>query len=231
WDPSAPLSLTLVEEPASPGNYGSFMVFRKLEQNVKGFWESVEQLAAKLGKPIDESAALAVGRTQDGFPLLPATVITPGADANDFHYDQDATASKCPFHAHIRKTNPRGDVPREVGAPAEFERARRVVRRGITYGYRPDIGQPAGGARPEKEVGLLFMCFQSNLDQFVIQQEGSDGNDFVTAGVGPDATLGQSATPIPQTWPGNVKHTMVNFVKLKGGEYFFAPSLNFLKSL
>ncbi|MCU7549857.1 hypothetical protein OCK74_12065 [Chitinophagaceae bacterium LB-8] len=231
WDPSAPLSLVLVEEPVAPGNYGSFMVFRKLEQNVKSFWESVEELAGKLGKPVDESAALAVGRSQDGIPLLPTAVIVDGTDANDFHYDQDDKALLCPFHAHIRKTNPRGDVPRNLPAPAEFERFRRVVRRGITYGYRPDIGLPSGGSRPEKEVGLLFMCFQSNLDQFVIQQEGSDEKDFVVEGVGPDATIGQSSAPVPQTWPGNVKHTMANFVKLKGGEYFFSPSISFLTGL
>ena len=238
WDPSAALSLALVEEPAAPGNYGSFMVFRKLEQNVKAFWESVEELAGKINKSVDESATLAVGRSQDGMPLVPTSVVVAGADPNDFHYDQDPKALQCPYHAHIRKTNPRGDVPRIIPShpPAEFERARRVIRRGITYGERPDINQPAGGARPEKNVGLLFMCFQSNLDQFAIQQDGSDVDSFITKDVGLDATIGQSRAdvlpiPVPQTWPGGVKHNMANFVTLKGGEYFFAPSISFLTTL
>jgi Dyp-type peroxidase family len=231
WDPTAPLSLALVEEPGAQGSYGSFMVFRKLEQNVKAFWESVQELSDKTGLPLAHAGALAVGRAEDGTPLVPSPVVTAGADANDFHYDQDAGAGLCPFQAHLRKTNPRGDVPRVLGAPAAFERARRIVRRGITYGERPDINEPAGGQRPQRGAGLLFMCFQSNLDQFVIQQEGADANGFVSPGVGVDATIGQNAAALPQTWPNGVRHTMANFVTMKGGEYFFAPSVRFLSSL
>lgn len=150
---------------------------------------------------------------------------------NDFHYDQDPKAAKRPFHAHIRKTNPRGDVPPILGTPAVFERARRVIKRGITYGNRPNMDIGTTAEHPDKGVGLLFMCFQSNLDQFAIQQEGSDLNDFVKEGVGIDAVIGQNHNPVAQIWPSNVKHTMANFVKMLGGEYFFAPSISFLKSL
>jgi deferrochelatase/peroxidase EfeB len=70
------------------------------------------------------------------------------ADPNDFHYDLDPVGRQCPLFAHIRKTNPRGDVPRYIRpGTEEFERARRIVRRGITYGERPDLAQPpTGGA-------------------------------------------------------------------------------------
>jgi Dyp-type peroxidase family len=228
WNPGAPLWLALVAEPGGTSGFGSFMVFRKLEQNVKAFWSALDHLSTLSGIGIEELGAMAVGRFRDGTPALPTTTIDPSADPNDFHYDQDAAGAKCPFHAHIRKTNPRGDVPRIIGAPASFESARRVLRRGITYGERPDLDK-----RPETGVGLLFMCFQSNLDQFVIQQEGSDSNDFVSGGVGVDATIGQNAAAIDQTWPstGAVKFTMANFVTMKGGEYFFAPSVGFLKNL
>ncbi len=61
----------------------------------------------------------------------------------------------------------------------------------------------------------------------------SDRNDFANPGVGPDAMIGQNAAPVPQEWPvgPGYKFTMANFVKLLGGEYFFAPSLGFLKEL
>ena len=228
WNPTAPLWLALVEEPGGAGGFGSFMVFRKLEQNVKAFWDTLGQLSKQSGMAVEDLGAMAVGRFRDGTPAVPTTTIDPTADPNDFHYDQDPAGAKCPFHAHIRKTNPRGDIPRIIGAPAAFEKARRIVRRGITYGDRPDLS-----VGPETGVGLLFMCFQSNLDQFVIQQEGLDGNDFVKASVGVDAFIGQNTAAVPQTWPsdGTVKFTMANLVKMKGGEYFFAPSMAFLKGL
>ena len=228
WNPTAPLWLALVEEPGGAGGFGSFMVFRKLEQNVKAFWDTLGQLSKQSGMAVEDLGAMAVGRFRDGTPAVPATTIDPTADPNDFHYDQDPAGAKCPFHAHIRKTNPRGDIARVLGASGAFEKARRIVRRGITYGDRPDLS-----VRPETGVGLLFMCFQSNLDQFVIQQEGSDGNDFVNPGTGVDAVIGQNSGAIAQTWPsgGTEKFTMANLVKMKGGEYFFAPSMAFLKGL
>jgi Dyp-type peroxidase family len=228
WSPAAPLWLALVEEPGGAGRFGSFMVFRKLEQNVKAFWDALDQLSKQSGIAAEDLGAMAVGRFRDGTPAVPTTTVDPTADPNDFHYDQDPAGAKCPFHAHIRKTNPRGDIPRVIGAPAAFESARRIVRRGITYGDRPDLS-----VRPETGVGLLFMCFQSNLDQFVIQQEGSDQNDFVNPGTGVDAVIGQNGAPIDQTWPsgGATKFTMANLVTMKGGEYFFAPSMAFLKGL
>jgi Dyp-type peroxidase family len=223
WDPTAPLWLALVEEPGGAGGFGSFMVFRKLEQNVKKFWDTLEQLSQQSGVAVEALGAMAVGRFPNGTPAVPTATVDPTADFNDFHYSEDPDGAKCPFHAHIRKTNPRGDIPN-----TPLERARRVVRRGITYGDRPDLS-----VRPEYGIGLLFMCFQSNLDQFVIQQEGSDGNDFISDGVGVDAVIGQNSAPGPQTWPstGTVKFTMANLVKMKGGEYFFAPSMAFLKGL
>ena len=50
---------------------------------------------------------------------------------------------------------------------------------------------------------------------------------------GVDAVIGQNGASVAQTWPsgGAVKFTMANLVKMKGGEYFFAPSMSFLKSL
>ena len=229
WSPAAPLSLALAPDPS--GGYGSFFVFRKLEQNVLGFARALDEGATAIGISADAVGAMAVGRTRDGTPLFGSRPSDPTVDPNDFHFDQDPDGTACPFHAHIRKTNPRGDINRFLGGSHEFELARRVVRRGITYGDRPDLKN--GGDPPENGVGLLFMCYQANLDAFIIQQEGSDGNDFVRGGTGPDAVIGQNAAPTPQTWPssGGPTYTMANFVRMLGGEYFFAPSITFLLSL
>ncbi|MDQ4117403.1 MAG: peroxidase [Actinomycetota bacterium] len=230
WDPQAPLSLALLTEPG--GGHGSFLVFRKLEQDVRGFWDALRYLARSTGIDAEDLGAMAVGRRRDGTPLVPTTTVDPAADPNDFHYDLDPVGLRCPLHAHIRKTNPRGDVPRYIRpGTGDFERARRVVRRGITYGARPDLTDPAGGELPSSGVGLLFMCFQSNIDQFMIQQDGADSNHFVRRHVGVDAVIGQSPDPFPQTWNGAVPFTMANFVTMRGGEYFFAPSIGFLTGL
>lgn len=232
WNPAAPLSLVLVEEPDNADAYGSFMVFRKLEQNVQAFQTALDEMAQKHELSAEDIGAMAVGRQRDGTPLLPVASL-PKVDGNDFNFDQDPKGAKCPFHAHIRKTNPRGDIARVLNGSEEFERVRRIARRGITYGQRPDIDDTTGGSLPAAGVGLLFMCFQANLDQFVIQQEGSDGNDFVQAKVGVDPIIGQNSAPGEQSWPstGTKRFTLSNFVRMLGGEYFFAPSMAFLATL
>jgi len=232
WDPTAPLSLVLATEPGSTDRFGSYLVFRKLEQNVRGFKDALAQLSAVLGPKadLDRAGAMAVGRFRDGTPMIPTTAPMAGAERNNFNFAADDPGGRtCPFHAHIRKTNPRGDSPLGLSG----ERAFRIARRGITYGSRPDLPPGAKLPPPETGVGLLFMSYQAKLDQFAIQQEGSDSNDFVRPGVGVDPVIGQNVAPAAQEWPAGsgIKFTMANFVKLLGGEYFFAPSIPFLREL
>src|SRR5262245_45623460 len=75
WDPSAPLSLALVADPYTESDedcLGSYLVFRKLEQNVCGFREREAQLAQWLGlkgSAVQRAGALIMGRFRDGTPL------------------------------------------------------------------------------------------------------------------------------------------------------------------
>lgn len=255
WDPAATLDLVLVADPGAEDAYGSYMVFRKLEQNVRRFKNEIANLAAKLGVDVDGAAALVVGRHRDGTPAIPTA--TPGAtaDPNNFNFKDDrpdppAAARLCPFQSHIRRSNPRGDIPHYTNGRLnlEFERSFRIARRGITYGERQNLYDPDPNVQPEGGVGLLFMSFQARIQQFAIQQSGSDGDSFpynlaTLPGLftGTDAVIGQPSDPNtarPQPWPSGhldetaeVTHLMMNFVTLKGGEYFFAPSVALLKSL
>ena len=93
-----------------------------------------------------------MGRHEDGTP-----VTVRAADGlnrpitNNFNYDEDPGV-RCPFHAHIRKANPRTEETRE----------HRIARRGITYGQRDFVGEETGiREKPKGGVGLLFMCFQA----------------------------------------------------------------------
>lgn len=254
WNPSAPLDLALMKDPKAKVEdcFGSYFVFRKLEQNVRGFKQREEELAKALGlegEDEERAGALVVGRFEDGTPIVlqkdaPSNPAVP--PLNNFKYDlDDPSGVKCPFHAHIRKTNPRGDVTNKFGVDEEqAERSRRIVRRGITYGIRkddPNDGDVPPEQRPSEDVGLLFMCFQSSIPrQFGFMQKSWANNvDFVNEKTGRDPVIGQKGDgdSQPQEWiavwgePQTKPFDFGEFVTLKGGEFFFAPSIPFLKNL
>jgi Dyp-type peroxidase family len=251
WDPAASLDLILHPDPFGPaGSFGSFLVFRKLEQDVPGFNTAVGELADILRSgqedvlqnalPTEEerakyiarlAGAMVVGRFKDGTPLVRQD--QPGLkDINDFEYrNEDPDASRCPMHAHIRKVNPRGTTPL---TSLEDERSRRIARRGIPYGKRDG----------DNKRGLLFMCYQSNIKhQFeFIQRTWVDNPAFpknlLLPHTGDDPLIGQDDRSVArQKWPvpygGDLRASVSfpRFVTLKGGEYMFAPSVGFLKGI
>jgi Dyp-type peroxidase family len=245
WNPAAGPNLVLVRDPhgKSDENCGTFLVFRKLEQNVKGFKRAEKALAKRLHLKKDDTAfagALIVGRFHDGTPVAdrkgPMKQPRSGAAnpaLNDFNYKGDRDGNKCPLFAHTRKTGPRGSS----AASLESERSHRIARRGITYGDPMPPGDDEA-TWPEKGVGLLFQCCQANLtNQFeFIQRRWANNPRFVRFGSGPDALIGQApAAPIsvPRSWgePARMDVDLERFVRLLGGEYFFTPSIPFLKRI
>jgi Dyp-type peroxidase family len=250
WDPAFPLQQVLTPDPGgAPESMGSYFVFRKLEQNVKGFKDREDLLAAALsltGDDAERAGAMMVGRFEDGTP-----VVLQSADGmhnpvpNSFNYFDDPDGTKCPFHAHIRKSNPRGESVGAFAQTIDEERSHIMARRGITFGDRKvnAVGkgiefadQPTGG------VGLLFMAYQSNVgNQFEFTQVNWVNNGgFVKAGTGVDPVIGQGnpgGQASPVRWGGPAeenefrKFDFRGFVTLKGGEYFFAPSIGALKNI
>jgi deferrochelatase/peroxidase EfeB len=107
-----------------PGNRdlglnGSYLVYRQLAQDVRGFWRWVAKEAARVGVPMNDLAEAMVGRRIDGKPLddLILGRSIQGLEAQDSHlngflYDTDPDGLSCPTGAHIRRANPRtGDAP------------------------------------------------------------------------------------------------------------------------
>ncbi|MBD2578385.1 Dyp-type peroxidase [Oscillatoria sp. FACHB-1406] len=244
WDSRASLDLILTKDPngKTEDSYGSYLVFRKLEQNVKGFREDQRQLAEKLGINEDLAGALAVGRFFDGTPVtvqdrpVYANPIRSLDTMNAFDYSDDMQGSRCPFHAHVRKCNPRGDTGRiESSVSYEeslaMERGHRIIRRGVSFGDN-DLTQ-----EPESGSGMLFLCFQADLEnQFnFMQASWANQKNFPKINVGPDPLIGQPQGT--QKWPKKSgendveEHNFSLWVTMKGGEYFFAPSLSFLLNL
>ncbi len=231
WDPGATVGQLVLDDPGPGGAFGSYVVYRKLEQDVTKFDGLVGQLAGKLDIEKGLAGAYAMGRFQDGTPVLLQG--TPGGAAtNNFNYSTDPTASKCPFQSHARKTNPRGDtttLPNAGTIPFGQERSHRISRR------------QSGYTDPGAKVGLHWMCFGGKIvEQFeFIQSAWSNTNNFVEQQVGLDAIIGQGTQiptegqSFPAKWGGTSfqRFDLSNCVYMRGGELFFAPSIPTLKRI
>ena len=262
YDPSAPLDLVLLKDPGGgPNGFGTYFVYRKLGQNVINFHADEANLAKALvqatrgddAEPTEAEQKLAsayiVGRFRDGTPVVAQAVDGWLNEPNNFNFDADANGMKCPFHAHARKMNPRGDKARQFKSPPGEDRARRIARRAVSFG--PLTLDPT----PEDKVGLLFICAQSSIvDQFeFMQSTWANFTDFLRPGTGLDPISGEAPPdqpPVPQQWPREygsfnslsfdsgapvvqspyVPYTFTEWVTMLGGEYFFVPSLSFLTS-
>jgi Dyp-type peroxidase family len=238
YNPVAPLALVLIQDPNVRDQQacGSFYVFRKLEQNVRGFRESERALAEALNVPVQSVEAGVVGRFRDGTPLELSKLSKPElAGANNFRF---GGAEGCPLHAHMRKANPRRAASPGSGQQSQGTQDddRRIARRGIPYDHRPKPVD-ANASFPETQVGLLFSCFQANIDrQFAfIQRVWLNDADFEAVGTGEDPLVSHGERGGPQQWrnaAGEAKsHHFGRFVTMRGGEFFFAPSIPFLSKL
>ncbi|HEV8083707.1 MAG TPA: hypothetical protein VGP55_10915 [Chitinophagaceae bacterium] len=246
FDPAAELDLVLLKDPhtSSDDCCGSYFVYRKLEQHVRGFKEAEKILAKNLDledEDKERAGAMIIGRFEDGTPVtLNGTdkMIASGV-MNNFNYTEsigghdDSHGERCPFHGHIRKANPRRD---------NADKKHIMARRGIPYGHRnvSTTIEQTFVQMPERGVGLLFMSFQKSIaNQFeFIQKNWVNKTGFPKQTTGIDDVIGQGTGSRKGHYAKvyNDKTTLKdpafpNFVNLKGGEYFFAPSIPFLKSL
>jgi Dyp-type peroxidase family len=235
---------------------GSYLVFRRLRQDVAGFAEYLSKTAAAAGAQPSLLGAKLVGRYQSGCPLertrdeaadLDTSIADPSikepslledAKVNNFGYASDTDGGILPRAAHIRKTYPR-DEETPGGGAADTE-THRILRRGIPYGEPYESGaQPgsrhAGDAEFPNDRGLLFLCYQSSIErQFeVVQSVWANNPNFPRPGDGEDPIIAQSKEPrtlAAPNLPGSPL-TIKQFVTTTGGEYFFAPSISALATL
>lgn len=104
-----------------------------------------------------------IGAPTDVTPTVDDPVL--GADAtrsNDFSFNgvfpnDQQTQDRCPFAAHVRKTNPRGDLATFGGTEL-----RRIIRSGIAFG--PEVSAAEAASKKTSQArGLLFVSYQSNI--------------------------------------------------------------------
>jgi deferrochelatase/peroxidase EfeB len=136
------------------GRNGTYLVFRELSQDVRGFWQFLDAQAGSNRERRQALAEAMVGRAMSGEPLIaaggrpiPGVGTGPGDDEdarlNQFSYESDPGGLRCPLGAHIRRANPRNaDLPgRPTGLLA------RVVRA---------LGFPRGGLRSDALSSTRF---------------------------------------------------------------------------
>jgi Dyp-type peroxidase family len=233
---------------------GSYLVFRRLAQDVAGFRQQVEALAQQHGVSHDLMGAKLVGRYKSGCPLelrifepphVPASTDPgkriPALGGNDtlnnnFEFGDDPKGAVCPLASHIRKAYPRDEQTLANAADSESEtQTHRLLRRGIPFGasYGSAPTTNASDAR-----GLLFMCYQKDIEkQFEFVQASWVNNSMFPSfpqgrkEPGQDPIISQSPNGSFQLDSSKPPIQVQHFVTTTGGEYFLAPSIQALRDL
>jgi Dyp-type peroxidase family len=226
------------------GRNGTYFVLRQLKEDVNGFWNFLNEKSKNEDGSLnaEESTKIAakmMGRWPSGAPLVKFPDKDPGglSDDNDFNYiETDKLGMKCPFGSHIRRTNPRDNF--EETGPSEslkLTRKHRIMRRVRSYGET--FTGSATHHTPKDEVGILFGCFVADISrqfEFIqytwanypkFKQLYSDPDPFIGVRENPADGMEQQFT-IPQETANKYITGLKNFVTVKGGAYFFFPSVN-----
>jgi deferrochelatase/peroxidase EfeB len=251
-----------VPQPAALGHNGTFNAFRVLRQDVAGFEKYLDQAASDLLAhpqsnevlpqgaeanicqtlsivPPSRHAALRevvaanlCGRWRDGTPLaLSADTPDPSVDQAKFDYDGN---SRCPYGAHIRRTNPRGgQIVQRVA-----NNSRRLVRRGVPYGPAYDPANPRNGEEPERgllgnfigaSLGAQFEAMSCDWLNLSLQDPRITGSNDPITGANDPAT---SWFDLPLKSGGTIRlRGLPEFVSTRGGAYTFLPSLSAIRYL
>src|SRR6185369_9422605 len=174
---------------------GSFLVYRKLAQDVEGFWQFCEDRTRNpdgTPNPQDKEklAAKIVGRWRSGAPLNLAPDHDDPALGKDIQRNDnflfaktDGNGFACPIGSHMRRTNPRDALePNSPERALVISNRHRIVRRGRPYADPlptppAPLAQTGAGASavPEEvrvahhkqpmEQGLIFLAINSDIQR------------------------------------------------------------------
>jgi Dyp-type peroxidase family len=227
------------------GRNGTYIVFRQLRQDVQGFWRFVTDASEAIYDSADARERLAakmVGRWRDGAPLTLSPDDPDGEARDDFGYaEKDADGSRCPFSAHLRRSNPRDSLEGGPEQSTTVANRHRLLRRGRPYG--PPIAEDFDvdeilAADDEAERGLHFVCLCGDIArQFEFtQQTWIENQKFGGQYDDPDPLMGSpqdedTTFTIPDDPVRRRVTDMQRFVEVRGGSYFFMPSRSALRFL
>lgn len=227
------------------GDDGTYMVWRKLEQDVDGFESFIDDAVEKDRRHLDRVVpglgheervrwlkARVVGRWQNGTPLAQSphredpNIAGNPKKLNTFRYGKDALGERCPVGAHVRRTNPR-DALRWGHKRSSRHR---IIRNGFPYTDKGVNGR-AGGR------GLIFVCYNASIHrQFEVVQGAWSGDGRVFGlGFDRDPLVGEPVADggkfLIGGKPPYFLAPLQQFVTTRGGEYLFMPGLPALRAL
>src|SRR5262245_44220338 len=223
-------------QPDILGRNGTFVGFRKYQSRV-GAFNRFLQANGNTEEERELLAAKLVGRWRSGAPLTLAPDVDNralGADPqrnNDFNYANDARGLQIPLGCHIRRMNPRDT---ELARLTDVN-IHRIIRRGTTYGvpYDPDVLSDDDAV--QRGAYFMFISAKAMATIEFLQQEWINDGNFIGAGDERDPIVGlqeEGATfTIPREPVRRRVHGLETFNVLRGGEYFFMPSLTALNWL
>ena len=175
-------------------------------------------------------------RWRSGAPLtLAPTRDDPalGADVrrnNAFTYAADPHGRQVPLGSHMRRMNPRDTTMAQL---ADVN-VHRILRRSTTYGAPYD---PNATSQQDDETAhglyFIFLSAKAMATMEFLQGEWINNGNFMSLGDERDPNVGlqeEGATfTIPQQPVRRRIHGIQTFNVLRGGEYFFMPSLSALR--
>jgi Dyp-type peroxidase family len=221
-------------EPDILGRNGTYVGFRKYQTRVGAFNRFLRANGSTEAER-ELIAAKLVGRWRSGAPLtLAPDADNPalGADPqrnNNFDYANDPRGRQVPFGAHIRRMNPRDTQLTRL----TDVNIHRLIRRGTTFGlpYDPNALSEQDDQVPRGAI-FLFISAKAMATMEFLQQEWIDDGDFIGANGERDPIIGRqeggATFTIPKEPVRRRIHGIETFNVLRGGEYFFMPSMSAL---
>ena len=216
---------------------GTYVGLRKYQSRV-GAFNRFLQAHASAHEERELLAAKLVGRWRSGAPLTlapdhddPALGADPLRD-NDFTYAADPHGQQVPLGSHMRRVNPR-DTEMELLVDVNIHR---IIRRSTTFGapYNPEALSEQDDEAPHG-LHFIFISAKAMATMEFLQQEWINNGNFMSLGEERDPNVGSqqdgATFTIPQKPVRRRIHGIETFNVLRGGEYFFLPSLTALRWL
>jgi Dyp-type peroxidase family len=226
-----------IPQPDILGRNGTYVGFRKYQSRVGAFNRFLRDNGSTEAER-ELLAAKLVGRWRSGAPLTlapdadnPALAADPQRN-NNFDYAGDPHGRQIPFGSHIRRMNPRDTKLTRL----TDVNIHRLIRRGTTYGapYDPNALSDADDEVPRGAIFLFISAKAMDTMEF-LQQEWVNDGDFIGASGERDPIIGrqeEAATfSIPKEPVRRRIRGIETFNVLRGGEYFFMPSISALSWL